>query len=59
VTLGEARIASIGPLTSAEARELGLGVDVEAERHDVDGLVEALLRDAAVDRLHTPTPEVS
>jgi uroporphyrinogen III methyltransferase/synthase len=41
-----ARVASIGPVTSATARELGLQVDVEAERHDVDGLVAALLADA-------------
>jgi uroporphyrinogen III methyltransferase/synthase len=42
-----ARVVSIGPVTSRTARELGLPVDVEAERHDIDGLVEALLRDAA------------
>ena len=41
-----ARIASIGPVTSATAREHGLEVHVEAERHDIDGLVEALVRDA-------------
>ncbi|HYC80139.1 MAG TPA: uroporphyrinogen-III C-methyltransferase [Solirubrobacterales bacterium] len=42
-----ARVVSIGPVTSATARELGLRVDVEAERHDVDGLLAALLADAA------------
>jgi uroporphyrinogen III methyltransferase/synthase len=42
-----ARVASIGPVTSATAQEHGLEVHVEAERHDVDGLVEALVRDAA------------
>ncbi len=41
-----ARVVSIGPVTSATARELGLEVAVEAERHDPDGLVEALLADA-------------
>jgi uroporphyrinogen III methyltransferase/synthase len=41
-----ARIVSIGPVTSATARDLGLRVHVEAERHDIDGLVEALMRDA-------------
>ncbi|MEA2480980.1 MAG: uroporphyrinogen methyltransferase / synthase, partial [Thermoleophilaceae bacterium] len=41
------RVVSIGPVTSATARELGLEVAVEAERHDIDGLVEALLADAA------------
>src|SRR4051794_21974380 len=42
-----ARVVSIGPITSATARELGLEVHVEAERHDIDGLVEALLAAAA------------
>jgi uroporphyrinogen III methyltransferase/synthase len=38
-----ARVISIGPITSATARELGLDVHAEAERHDIDGLVEAVL----------------
>jgi len=42
-----ARIVSIGPVTSAAAREHGLEVHVEAERHDIEGLVDALLADAA------------
>ena len=42
-----ARVVSIGPVTSATARERGLDVHVEAKRHDVDGLVEALVDDAA------------
>lgn len=42
-----ARVISIGPVTSATARELGLEVHAEAERHDIDGLVDALLADAA------------
>jgi uroporphyrinogen III methyltransferase/synthase len=42
-----ARVVSIGPVTSGTARGHGLRVDVEAERHDIDGLVEALLADAA------------
>ena len=41
-----ARLVSIGPVTSATAREHGLEVHVEAERHDIDGLVDALLEDA-------------
>jgi uroporphyrinogen III methyltransferase/synthase len=40
------RVVSIGPITSRAAREAGLQVDVEAERHDIDGLVDALLADA-------------
>ncbi len=42
-----ARLVSIGPVTSATLREHGLEPDVEASRHDIDGLVEALVRDAA------------
>jgi len=41
-----ARVVSIGPVTSATAREHGLSVDVEAERHDIGGLVAAILEDA-------------
>jgi uroporphyrinogen III methyltransferase/synthase len=44
---GRARIVSIGPITSKAARSAGLTVDVEAERHDIDGLLAALLADAA------------
>jgi len=42
-----ARVVSIGPVTSDSARAAGLTVDVEAERHDIDGLIAALLADAA------------
>ncbi len=41
-----ARVVSIGPITSEAVRAAGLEVDVEAERHDVDGLLDALLADA-------------
>jgi len=41
-----ARVVSIGPITSATAREHGLTVHVEAQRHDIDGLVAALVADA-------------
>ncbi|HET7484515.1 MAG TPA: uroporphyrinogen-III C-methyltransferase [Solirubrobacterales bacterium] len=42
-----ARIVSIGPVTSEAAHTAGLKVDVEAERHDIEGLVEAVLVDAS------------
>ncbi len=42
-----ARVVSIGPVTTEAARELGIEVAVEAERHDIEGLVEALVSDAA------------
>jgi uroporphyrinogen III methyltransferase / synthase len=41
------RIVSIGPVTSATLREHGLEPDLEAADHDIDGLVAALLADAA------------
>jgi len=36
-------VASIGPVTSASARKLGIAVEVEAATFDEDGLVEAIL----------------
>jgi uroporphyrinogen III methyltransferase/synthase len=45
-----ARVVSIGPVTSETAREAGLEVQVEAERHDPSGLVEALVDDATARR---------
>jgi uroporphyrinogen III methyltransferase / synthase len=45
-----ARVVTIGPATSEAARDAGLTVHVEAERHDIDGLIEALLSDASESR---------
>jgi uroporphyrinogen III methyltransferase / synthase len=39
------RIVSIGPVTSATLREHGLEPHVEADRHDIDGVVEAIVAD--------------
>ncbi|HEX5615961.1 MAG TPA: uroporphyrinogen-III C-methyltransferase [Acidimicrobiia bacterium] len=36
-------VVSIGPVTSATARERGLRVDAEADPHTIDGLVDAVL----------------
>jgi uroporphyrinogen III methyltransferase / synthase len=36
------KIASIGPITSKTARDRGLKIDIEARRHDIEGLVEAI-----------------
>ena len=41
------RIVSIGPVTSETLREHGLEPHVETERHDVDGMIDALLSDVA------------
>lgn len=43
------RVVSIGPVTSATLREHGIEPHVEAERHDIDGLVQALVIDARRD----------
>jgi uroporphyrinogen III methyltransferase / synthase len=43
----DARLASIGPVTSDALRSHGREPDVEAERHDIDGLLDALVADAA------------
>jgi uroporphyrinogen III methyltransferase/synthase len=40
------RVVSIGPVTSATLREHGLEPHVEAQRHDLDGVVDALVADA-------------
>ncbi|HSC05049.1 MAG TPA: uroporphyrinogen-III C-methyltransferase [Solirubrobacteraceae bacterium] len=42
-----AKLVSIGPVTSETLRSHGLEPDVEAARHDIDGLVEALVADAS------------
>jgi uroporphyrinogen III methyltransferase/synthase len=36
------QVASIGPITSKTARDHGLKIDIQARRHDVEGLVEAI-----------------
>lgn len=41
-----ATVVSIGPVTSATCRELGIEPDVEATPHDLDGLVDAIVRAA-------------
>jgi uroporphyrinogen-III synthase len=38
------KVASIGPITSRTARELGIEVAVEAEVYTIDGLVRAIVR---------------
>jgi uroporphyrinogen III methyltransferase/synthase len=40
------RVVSIGPVTSETLREHGIEPHVEAERHDIDGVVDALVADA-------------
>jgi uroporphyrinogen III methyltransferase / synthase len=43
----QSRLVSIGPATSATMREAGIAPHLEAERHDVDGVIAALLADVA------------
>jgi uroporphyrinogen III methyltransferase/synthase len=49
-------VAAIGPVTAATAREHGLHVDVEADVHSIDGLVDALCAWAA-DHPRPPSEE--
>jgi uroporphyrinogen III methyltransferase / synthase len=42
----QARLVSIGPVTSDTLRAHGHEPDVVAERHDIDGLIDALVADA-------------
>jgi uroporphyrinogen III methyltransferase/synthase len=41
--LGRAIVASIGPITSATARELGLEVEIEAAAYTIPGLTDAIV----------------
>ncbi len=43
--VGSAKVASIGPITSAAAREMGLPVHIEAQEYTINGLVQAILAD--------------
>ena len=47
--LAGARLASIGPVTSDALRAHGLEPSLEAERHDVDGVLTALVADPTSD----------
>jgi uroporphyrinogen-III synthase len=44
------RMASIGPVTSATMRELGLAVDVKAKEFTIPGLVAAIVKSFAAER---------
>jgi uroporphyrinogen III methyltransferase/synthase len=43
--VGGARVVSIGPVTSETLRERGIEPHTEAARHDIDGLVAAIVED--------------
>ena len=45
-------IACIGPKTSATAKNLGVRVDLVAERHDITGLIDVLKKNKPVQRGH-------
>jgi uroporphyrinogen III methyltransferase / synthase len=44
-SIGAARAVSIGPVTSATLREHGIEPAVQAERHDIEGLIAAIVQD--------------
>ena len=51
---GQPRLVSIGPVTSEALRERGLQPHVEAEQHDIDGLVRGARQRRAEDQLVSP-----
>lgn len=47
---GRARVACIGPITADKAAEYGIQADVVAEEFTIDGLIQAILHDSALNR---------
>ena len=47
-------VASIGPITSKTARDHGLKVEIEAKRHDIPGLVDAICKYFGSDKTERP-----
>lgn len=43
----QVRVACIGPITAATAREQGFNIDVQASEYTIDGLINAILKDRA------------
>jgi uroporphyrinogen-III synthase len=41
--INKAVLACIGPVTAQTAKELGLSVDIVADRYTIDGLVDAVV----------------
>jgi uroporphyrinogen III methyltransferase/synthase len=54
--LAGSRLASIGPVTSDALRTEGLEPSLEADPHDIDGLLAALVADAAIRGRRGPSP---
>jgi len=48
VNSSNAKVASIGPVTSEELKSLGIGVDVTATEHTIDGLLETIIRKQSI-----------
>jgi uroporphyrinogen III methyltransferase/synthase len=46
--LAGVKLVSIGPITSATARDLGLTIDMEAREYTIDGLTEVLMKESGV-----------
>jgi uroporphyrinogen-III synthase len=46
--IGKAKLASIGPVTSATLHELGLHVDIEAKKYTIPGLIAAIVKSQTI-----------
>ncbi len=46
--LGNVKVACIGPVTVREAEEFGIDVDIVAEAHTIDALVEAIVNETRI-----------
>jgi len=44
--INTAKCVSIGPQTSKKCGELGVNVDIEAETYTIQGMLDAILKDA-------------
>jgi uroporphyrinogen-III synthase len=55
--LGDLLFASIGPVTSATLREMGLRVDTEAKEYNIPGLIEAII--SKISALRSPAVQAN
>ena len=47
-SLGNTKVACIGPVTVQEAKGFGIDADIVAKSHTTDGLIEAILNETRI-----------